>query len=135
MLKNIIFSAFLLATFIVFVHGVALTNHYYFAIWWLDILMHFLGGVAITLAFSWVYMHKDQNHDGIPDTKLPLYILPVALFSVVLISISWELFEVFAGLTFTHIDGYVMDTISDFCSSLIGGTITYGVLMRMLKKV
>ena len=135
MLKNILFSTFLLTIFIIFMHGIALTLYLYYALWWLDITMHFLGGAAIAMAFSWIYMHRDQNHDGVPDTELPLYILPVALLSVVLISISWELFEVFAGLTFTYLDGYILDTIIDFCSSLTGGTITYLVLRRMVKRI
>ena len=103
-LASLIFLIFLL-------NYLAEKFYWYSAIWWFDMLMHFLGGFWLGLLFFYIFPPKDNLIRSAIG----------ALLFVLFIGLGWELFEValnnmIAGETFDYVD-----TISDLFFDLSGG--------------
>ncbi len=100
-----------LFTLVAFLHLKALTYNYYWAIWWYDIMMHFLGGVLIFSALRWF--------DSWRNTSLARTI-PRVLLVVMVVGLGWELYELYFGLTFVGDNIYLSDMIIDLVMNLVG---------------
>lgn len=101
-------------------HIIASLAGWYELFWWLDIPVHFLGGVAIT--FSMIIVLKDfQTQGKFNSSWTPLTILILLAFAA-LAAVGWELFE-FAcdAYLHTHTQTSVLDSIKDICMGLMGG--------------
>ena len=97
-------------------HRLALANHYYWAIWWYDIIMHFLGGFLTILILLWIDRWRGTALTG-TFTQIFLWIMVVGL--------AWEIYELFFGLTFIDARGYRFDTVLDLIMNTIGASIAY----------
>lgn len=103
--------------FLLFLHFIALSFYLYWFYWWLDLVMHFLGGFWVGLLLIWIFSYFRFFRP----VSLKLKILNIMLF-VILISILWEIFEFLIG----HVDPsigreYQMDTITDLVAGMLGG--------------
>lgn len=114
-LKTILISLFL----ILFIHLMATIGHWYWAVNWFDILMHFLGGLWVAMVFGYL----NQRF-----FKLPNFWTRVILtFSfVALIGILWEFFEfsldnLFFLKKWGPFQGGLSDTMGDLFFDLLGG--------------
>jgi hypothetical protein len=88
-------------------HFIASALSLYWTVWWYDYMMHFLAGLGGALASLWVLGNAK------PRT------LVVVLGCVVLVAISWEVFEYvndMAGST----ESYVLDTYHDILMAILG---------------
>jgi hypothetical protein len=114
---------FILAFLIAVLHFIATEFYIYWHYWWFDILMHFLGGLLISLIFLWIaylsgYVGRTQRK------KSHTFIL--ALGSSLIIGLGWELFEYMTGLTFVlSFEDYRLDTLLDLCMDIAGGLAGY----------
>ncbi len=104
-----------LILFIFIANFLANRFHFYYSIWWFDILMHFLGGAWLGLVFVWFWSKRE----------LSLYFDSLLLFKVVLwilfIGIAWEVFE-FYFINYVAQNSFdLADTLSDILLDLSGG--------------
>ncbi len=88
--------------------------------WWMDIPLHFLGGVAIAIASYFLLEYFTQTKK--------LSINSLALKSLIIISlvalsaISWEFLEYFLDFYFaTEMQPSILDTMKDLAMGLFGG--------------
>ncbi|MCM2339052.1 MAG: hypothetical protein NDI62_01180 [Burkholderiales bacterium] len=110
----LIFSIFLM-------NYLALRFHWYFSIWYFDMLMHFLGG--IWLGFISIYLF---NFDS--GSKKSFFNIIVAVFVV---GVGWEIFEIVVNAYTTENAFNFLDTISDLFFDTAGGVFA---LLYFLKK-
>ncbi len=123
-LKNII--VFLIFIFIL--HFAALLNNLYWLISWIDIPMHFLGGLWVAMFFGYL----NQKFFRLPSFWMAALI---TLSFVALIGVAWEFFEFSLDKIFTHaklgtFQGDLTDTMGDLFFGLFGGLIF--VLLDMI---
>ncbi len=104
-------------------------NLYWFYRWY-DIPMHILGGLWVSLfsVFLFNYLRR-----FFPIYFSRLNISYVVFFVILFITICWEIFEIFGGITFIKDTGYWLDTISDIFNAYIGGAVTYLFFIRKNK--
>ena len=111
-LKELIFLSILVAV----LHQIALVLFLYWIVDWFDILMHFLGGLTIGIAA--IYFFYYSGIFKLHTDKL-FYVFFVTLGSVLVVGLSWELWEIFVG--FTDVLNDQVDTITDIFFDIIGG--------------
>lgn len=89
-------------------HLAALHFFWYWYLWWFDIPMHILGGMALGALGIAVFGKR------------------AALFMLwmIVVVLGWEAFEFAARISTGQFD-YWIDTISDIANGLIGGSIMY----------
>lgn len=105
---------FVIAFFVLaLLHYLALTLHLYWHFSWLDMPMHFFGGIVVALG---VFTTADLIK-RFPE-RLLLFV-PVISF-VLIVALSWEVFELYAGAEKEA--SHVLDTISDLVLGIIGGS-------------
>ena len=85
--------------------------YWYYSIWYFDIIMHFLGGFWIGLAFFYIF--SPQNISG----KLIFKILLLVLC----IGIGWEVYEILVNDILAQNPFNFLDTLSDIFFDLFGG--------------
>lgn len=102
-------------------HAIALELYLYWTVWWLDIVMHLLGGML--LVFIWrvlinyaVIAQSAWNLTRIFQVSLPLLI-------------GWEIFGVYLERGFK--DGYLTDTSGDILCGIVGIMIGFWLLQRL----
>ena len=84
--------------------------HFYDTVWWVDIVMHFLGGFWVSLFFLYIF------HDKLPKEK---HLLVISL-CVIFIGVGWELFE-FVMDQIAKAPNNFSDSFSDLVLDIIGG--------------
>ncbi len=106
-------------------HNLAIALSLYWHFWWFDIAMHGFGGVVVALG---LYTLHDLK------LWLPNWCLkPAGFFTTIfLITIVWELFELWAGIPI--MDDFVIDTTTDIVMGLTGAYVGY-VLGRRLAEL
>lgn len=88
---------------------------------------HLIGGIFVALLVLWIrflsgYISVQFDHPPISQVFL------LAFLGVIIIGISWEVFERLLGMTW-NLEGYWADTITDMAMDIIGGLV--GVLFFM----
>lgn len=106
------------------IHLIALELYLYWYYLWLDVPVHFLGGVVVTLGVFAAY-----------ELKLPLARWVSGTFwrvltVVWLVMIAWEVFEVWAGIPI--LENYPYDTALDLLMGCLGGIAGYYLAKRLL---
>ena len=133
MLKQKLFlEQFILIIIIAVLHFLALQFYLYWTFWWLDILMHFLGGLWVGLTALWFfffsgYMHKNVNL--VRSTKIFL----ITIASVIVVGVLWEVWELWADLVFINEAGYFLDTSLDMVMDTLGGIVAFIYAKKHLK--
>jgi len=116
LLTEIFFIGILVAV----LHQTALSLGLYWTVEWLDILMHFLGGVLIALiTLLFIYDKKFvsfSNHH-------PILMFFFALTFVLIIGLAWELWELYMGMSDIKTDA--VDSGIDIVMDTIGGVVAY----------
>jgi hypothetical protein len=105
-------------------HIVSLKLFLYWRFWWLDIPMHFFGGIVVALGLFTLY-----------DLKILLKKKHLTLFCILslvfLVAIAWESYELLIGIPIE--DDYIIDTLTDLCMGMFGGLIGYGIATSLQK--
>lgn len=100
----------LIALLMAVVQHYALANNWYWEYWWLDLAMHFSGGVLITTIAS-----------------ACIGIRAVAILYMCIVALLWEVYEYAIGATFVR-ENLHIDTALDLAFGLIGGVGAYGIM-------
>ena len=103
-------------------HHFATTFSLYWTLEWFDIPMHFLGGLwvgyfALLLFFSSGLIKVTIN------VRNAGLIFLIVIFSVLVVGLTWELWELFVGLSDRLTDR--LDSFVDIIMDLIGGTVAF----------
>ena len=99
--------------FILIVNFIAHKFYWYFSVWYFDIIMHFLSGFWIGLAF--IYLFSPKNGSFFSVFKVLLFVF--------FVGVGWEIFEIFVNDIITQNSFDFLDTISDLFFDLIGGAL------------
>lgn len=91
----------------------ALEHYWYWTYWWLDILMHGVGGVVIGLLVT-LFMTRR------------LWLI-VAL--TLLVGMVWEVFEVSIGISISE-PNFLFDSTVDLVMDLLGGAAAYAIIRQ-----
>lgn len=83
--------------------------HWYYTIWFFDMIMHFLGGFWVGLL---VFYLRHAEFSG----RTLVWMLVGALA----VGIGWEIYEFFLDQTISHKSFNALDTFSDLCFDLAG---------------
>lgn len=127
--KELILAALLVA----FLHQLALNFYLYWTIEWFDILMHFLGGAWV--GFGMLYILSIFGFwDNQISRKQEFLIFINLILSLLVIGLTWELWELFVGFSDRLNDR--IDTILDIIMDLIGclTAFYYGRLKTKIKR-
>lgn len=119
--KKLLKYSAVLIFFIFLMNYLALRFHWYFSIWYFDMLMHFLGG--IWLGFISIYLF---NFD--PNSKKSFFNIIAAVF---IVGMGWEIFEIVVNAYTTENTFNILDTLSDLLFDTAGGVFA---LFYFLKK-
>jgi len=115
MRKILLFLILFLAIAIAFLNQIAFEKFLYWRFWWFDIMMHFLGGLCISLAVLWFYFYSGFFKSEFFDKKNKTNILFISVEVVLIIGCGWEIFEFFVGSI-----GDLPDTIKDLIMDSVG---------------
>ncbi len=110
-----LYCALILCAALAALNLLAFEYYLYWRFWWYDVMMHFLGGIAIGTFL-------------IALSKQPRPRLYAALFAA--IAIGWEVFEYFFGLP--REKNYVLDTATDLVMDTLGATVVYLIAQKTL---
>lgn len=110
-LKLFVAQAFLLVLIAV-THIAAIQWSLYWHYIWLDVPVHFAGGMWLALAGAWMFLRANM--------KLEV----TTIFSLVIIlSIAWEIFELAAGVPIE--ESFALDTVIDLTMDVFGGILGF----------
>lgn len=124
----------LFATAIVLIHSVATFYNLYWRFLWIDVPMHFLGGVLAAIIFIWL-CGKFPGHFDL-SRNFFVTILAVLSFTA-LIGVLWELWEFVYDVIISSRGWGVLalqgarDTIGDLFFDILGGLVV--VVVRRLR--
>ena len=113
---------FLGETFVIFmIMGVldCIANifHLYWSIYEFDSIVHFFGGAALSLFFSWFYFFSGFFNP--PKRNLAKFLL-VSIFGAMFVAVSWEVYELLLGEAVVQKSEYLYDTMMDLVMSFLG---------------
>jgi hypothetical protein len=118
--KPLLIELLTLTLAVAVLHWLATILFLYWAFWWFDILMHFLGGAFVGALALFVFFSSDI----LPyPSRHPAVVLSVVLGSVLIVGLAWELWEIFMGLT--DVFSQQGDTIIDLVMDFVGGLVIY----------
>ena len=102
-------------------HFIAVELYLYWSVWWMDILMHFLGGIWLVSVWR-TFIDLGR----ISEARWTLrYILPMMIG----IMIVWEIFGVYVEHGFKS--GYIADTAGDLLCGIVGVLFGFWLLYRL----
>ncbi len=107
------------------VHAFAALNFWYWKFWWLDIVLHFAGGLIAASVFFYLISRYPQWSSFISNFVIT-FILVLAF--VALIGVLWEFFEFgldkISGFSrFGQSQVSIADTMSDLFMDLLGAAV------------
>lgn len=129
MKKNTFIFLFILISLISFLNKLGSNFDLYWRFWWYDIIMHFLGGLWIGLMVLWIY-YLSGYFKKIKKDKSFIFLL--SFLSVLIVGISWEIFEYLFEIVFSN--NYISDTSLDLIMDILGGLVASIVLLVLNKK-
>lgn len=100
-------------TFILyFFNAISIKFHWYTSVWWLDMLMHALGGLWTCFILLWfIPLKKDTKH----------YLVKIFL-GILVVGIGWEVFEFLVNNKYLAKEPFdIVDTLSDIFFDSLGG--------------
>ncbi len=115
---------FFAATSVLILHLVAYEYHFYWTLWWYDIMMHGLGGFAVGALIMWTTRHVYRLPFSVPE-------FIIVIVGVLVVGIAWELFEFVIGSQANQsYETYVLDTMIDIAMDVFGGAAAYLAFTR-----
>ncbi|OGI71124.1 hypothetical protein A3B84_02825 [Candidatus Nomurabacteria bacterium RIFCSPHIGHO2_02_FULL_35_13] len=103
----------------------AMKFYWYSSIWYLDMPMHFLGGVWLGLAYIYVFLPTDDSLKSI--FKI--------FFAVLFVGIGWEVFEILIDIFITGDSFIFLDTSSDIFFDFAGGAFAILYFIRNIMPI
>jgi hypothetical protein len=100
-----------------------LAHNYYVTTNWYDFVMHFLGGLGVSLCALWA-----AKTFGAGDFFTPVRLI---LFAIA-IGLSWEAFELVSNITSFADVGYAWNTTHDMLMDIAGGVVA-AIIHKLIK--
>lgn len=113
--RRFLIRLILIIFFIFILNYLAMEFYWYTSMWYLDMIMHFLGGFWIGLSSIYFLSIKDLSRNNI------LKVLLLVFF----IGIGWEIFEIQVSNFITNNSFNVLDTLSDLFFDISGGIFSF----------
>ncbi|QQG46045.1 MAG: hypothetical protein HYY55_03730 [Candidatus Niyogibacteria bacterium] len=115
------------------IHAAAVGGLLGYGLWWLDIVLHFLGGIWLAvLAFWFLFEYKE-----FPSDFLPKWLLGLGLISFVMLGgVFWEFFEFSWDYFIARPYGAILaqpdlaDTMSDLFFDFAGAVVAAAYFLR-----
>jgi len=114
MIHGIVIIFLISATLFAAAHAFAVAASLYWYYWWFDVVMHFWGGILITMG-----LYSLATFSRFTFKPNLTVLLGVLLF----VTLLWEAFEFVAGLW--QPETYVTDTLQDIILGFGGGLLAY----------
>ncbi len=121
LLKHLVFLMF----FIFFTNSIILKFHWYYSIWWIDILMHFLGGFWVGGFFLYVFIRKKTRSESF------IFLAKVVLATLA-VGLVWEIYEFYIYQYLSQNPFDLIDTISDLFFNILGSIISFFYLFKII---
>jgi hypothetical protein len=113
--RTLLFAILAVAAFIAIFNQAALTFHWFFQVWWADVVLHFMGGVLVALIAIWKAFFSGWFR-RIKPTPIAFFVVP--LVSVLVVALGWEAFEYLNH--FPREANYRFDTFEDLLMAVLG---------------
>ena len=117
----------LLGIVIAVLHFLANAYYLYWALWWADIVMHFLGGLFVALGTLWLIRFEvpvSWRH------RVPFFF--TTLTAVFVVGAGWEVFE--RAFDVYGATNYALDTTLDLVMDVAGMLAAYLVFKRLTQE-
>jgi hypothetical protein len=129
-----------LLSLLVWVHGLALENYWYWLYRQLDVPIHFLGGLM--LGFSGLLFYFIIEKRATAADMSAITILQITIFTALSVGLLWELFEFSGHRIFDHpafktiadLQRGFLDTAKDLLMDVLGGMTAGLIYILILKK-
>ncbi|MHB1316627.1 MAG: hypothetical protein ACYCZW_02085 [Minisyncoccota bacterium] len=108
-------------------NAIAYKLYLFWTVVWFDMVMHFLGGLFVTLFFFWIFSLLKSNLRY--SEKLVLGIM-----FTFLVGIAWEYYELIIGVTNLSFFGYWSDTGMDLTMDVLGSVVAVVAVHFIEKK-
>ena len=132
MWKNIIFKkAFLALAITGILNWVSYKLYLYWTVWWIDMVVHFFGGLTVGLTITWLMsLNRDFSMSKVSR------ILTAVILGTIFVGVLWEIFELYFQIT-SLADGinYWTDTTSDLIMDTLGGIFAWFYTTYLFKKL
>ncbi len=117
--------------FILIVNFLAMKFHWYYSLWYFDMIMHFLGGAWLGLSILWLLFRKEV----IPTHVYSSLFLKVAA-GVLIFGIGWEIYEFLVDyfIVFNFSRFNLSDTISDILCDFSGGMVALYFVTHIMSR-
>jgi phosphoglycerol transferase MdoB-like AlkP superfamily enzyme len=110
----IIITGFLLLSLLGLIHTSAIVYFWYWQFPWLDVSVHFLGGLTVGFFVLW-FVFRLLGPAHVLWTRGSLYIV---LLTVILVGVLWEIFEYNVGIS--RGSNFAFDTSLDMVMNIVG---------------
>jgi hypothetical protein len=108
-------ALFLLGGAVAFLHYRGITYDLYWALWWYDLLVHFLGGMWVALFFVWIVQWL-----GMSVTRTSAMFL-IGIGATIVVGFAWEMFELATGMVeIAYWRDTLIDLVMDVSGALLG---------------
>jgi len=115
--KPLFWEMFFLFAIVGILNWFAVTYNLFWYVREFDSLLHFLGGVFLSIFFLWFYFFSGLFASSKRDLK---HFLIVSILGVVLVAVCWEIYELLTGEAEFGRSEYSFDTVLDFIMDLLG---------------
>jgi hypothetical protein len=129
-LKMPFLGVVLIGIIIAIIYALSIFYSLFYEIWWLDIPMHFLGGLWIALLSAWFFSHFSFFYSRKGNTK---FVWSTLVFLVILIGVLWEIFEYTTGIAALPSE-YWFDTLLDMVMDFLGVVVGAWYIVHIFKK-
>jgi hypothetical protein len=121
--KELIVTSLSLGGLLIVLNEVALFLNLFWTLWWLDLVFHYIGGLAVGGLAVGFFVKRDMDFWKAAS---------VILLTTVAVALLWESYELIFRETYTQ--EYVVDTITDIILGVAGGiSALYSVPRNVLK--
>ena len=124
-------SLIALIVFIAIVNIVAIQYFWYWRMRWLDMPMHFLGGVWLAGTILWF---RFFSHPLLETPKNFSRVLFWGILGAFVIGLGWEVYESAVSLVTIGKINAIRDSLSDLCFDMIGGFVGAVIVWFRIKK-
>ena len=128
--QKIFIASFIVLILVAVLNYIGVTYNLYWVYRWYDIPMHMLGGLWVSL-FSLSIFSYFGKKNSIVNYRMKAFL--IVFFALLFITISWEIFELWGGITFINERGYWFDTLHDIFNAYVGGMVAYVFFIKNKK--
>lgn len=131
--KPLFWEMFFLLAVVGVLNYIATVNHLYWFVYEFDSAVHFLSGATLSAFFLWLYFFSGFFNPPNRDLKKFFF---VSVLGVVLVAVSWEVYELFLGEAAVQKAEYAYDTSLDLIMDFLGAMAFcfYGYLKEVESK-